>query len=82
MAMFKVLVLWVGGVGQVDLSDQRRPADGLDREVQPPGRLGAKGDAGSLASGPASITLRTRTSFELTREANAFRQAIESRGGL
>lgn len=67
---------------KVDLSDQRRPADGLDREVQPPGRLGAKGDAGSLASGPASLTLRTRTSFELTREANAFRQAIESRGGL
>lgn len=69
----------VAGSLQVDLSDQRRPADGLDREVQPPGRLGAtgKGDAGA-----ASAALRTRTSFELTREANAFRQAIESRGGL
>ncbi len=58
---------------QIELSDQRRPADGLERELNPPSIRSAKADTPSI---------RLRTTFELTREANAFKQAIESRGGL
>jgi hypothetical protein len=57
----------------VDLSDQRRPADGLERFVVPPS---------TRDKHDTSCGIRAKSSFELAREANAFRQAIESRGGL
>ena len=68
----RIALVWLTG-RQIDLSDQRRPADGLDRELNPPSTRFGKGD---------HTALRARTIFELTREANAFKQAIETRGGL